>query len=59
MPIRFLLFLPVAALLIAGYIVAGAMTVRIGRAKEGYATIRRWLNIWWRWVIGESNKNSN
>lgn len=49
---RFLIFLPIAALLLLGFVVAGLMNLLVF-SKEGRDTIRRWFINWWRWVIGE------
>jgi hypothetical protein len=50
--VRFLVFMPVAALLVLGYILAG-MKARVIWTKEGRDTIRRWWMTWWHWVTGE------
>ena len=50
--VRFAVFLPVAALLILGYILAGLVNM-IVFTKQGRSTIRRFWMSWWRWVTGE------
>jgi hypothetical protein len=50
--VRFLIFVPVAALLVSGYALAGLMNM-IVFAKEGRSTIRRFWMSWWHWVTGE------
>jgi hypothetical protein len=48
----FLIFLPIAVLLAAGFVAAGLMNW-IVFSSEGLATIRRWFTTWWQWVTGE------
>ncbi len=50
--VRFLIFLPVAVLLILGYVLA-AMVNLIVLSREGRNTIRRFWMSWWLWVTGE------
>ena len=50
--LRFVVFLPVAALLIFGYVLAGLINL-IAFTKEGRNTIHRFWMSWWYWVTGE------
>jgi hypothetical protein len=50
--IRFVVFLPVAVLLILGYVLAALINL-IVFTKEGRSTIRRFWMSWWHWVNGE------
>ena len=50
--VRFIVFLPIAALLMSGYILAGLVNM-IVFTKEGRSTIRRFWMSWWHWVMGE------
>jgi hypothetical protein len=52
--VRFAVFLPVAALLILGYILAGLVNM-IAFTKQGRSTIRRFWTSWWHWVTGENS----
>jgi hypothetical protein len=50
--IRFIIFMPVAALLVCGYALAGALDLFVF-SQEGRDTIRRFWMSWWHWVSGE------
>ena len=50
--VRFVVFLPVAALLILGYILGGLVNM-IVFTKEGHDTIHRFWMSWWLSVTGK------
>jgi hypothetical protein len=49
--LRFLVFVPIAILLVLGYVLAG-MKVRLMWTREGRATIRRLWMGWWAMGYG-------
>jgi hypothetical protein len=51
--VRFLVFAPIALLLIAGYAVAAIVSPVGMLKKEGRDTISRWWMSWRHWVMGK------
>ncbi len=51
--VRFLVFAPIAVLLIAGCAVAAIVSPVRMLQKEGRDTITRWWMTWWHWVMGK------